>query len=1233
MSTLHQLDRGMSQHEKMQIIEDFLKTCQIRTVEVSNKEGCWNVHLEMNNLLAYSYLEDLAIALQDCSEALKKVNIIPYYNLVNVDFQAINDKELDLIRENLCWFFPEIKIWLMNTTLEFKDDICYIQLPSSMGVTILSRGNYDRLIRECMKTNFCLELDIKIAVKEKHELEDDNLLQQYIQKARTVTVNKNNANITQGKADNKANKKENNLVNSNIIYGKPVKSFAEATIKQLGNEIQSKVAISGEIFSVDTIKLKNGNTMVSFNISDKTDSIAVKVFERDETKVNSPLKNGIAVKVVGDVQFDRYSGEQVIIAKYIEQSSKEIRMDNAEKKRIELHLHTKFSSMDGLVDVEACIERAAAWGHEAIAITDHGVIQAFPNAYNAGKKHGIKIIYGLEGYMVKSEEVKNSSRYHVIILAQNQQGLENLYRLVSLSHLEYFYRRPLIPQDILEKYKEGLILGTACESGELIQAWLSGAKADELADIASFYDFLEIQPRANNHFLIENGTIKSEDDLIDMNKAILQLGKDLNKPVVAAGDVHFLDSHDEIFRRILMAGQGYKDDDQAPLYLKTTQEMLDEFSYLGEEDAQAVVVDNPHIISNMIEELSPVPKGFFPPKIVGSEKEIEDMTWKNAKELYGDPVPEIVAQRIDRELNSIISNGYSVLYLISHKLVKKSNDDGFLVGSRGSVGSSIVATLTGITEVNPLAPHYICGTCKYSEFITDGSVGCGADLPEKSCPECDNTLKTEGHQIPFEVFMGFEGDKVPDIDLNFSGEYQPNAHKYTEELFGSDKVFRAGTIATVAEKTAFGFVKKFVEEGNVKCRAAEMDRLIKNCTGVKRTTGQHPGGLMIVPQDKDIYAFTPIQRPADDTKTNTITTHFDYHSIQDCLVKLDILGHDDPTMIKLLEDFTGIDAKTISLNDKETMGIFSGIEPLNIMDEKVLNTSIGTVGIPEFGTKFVRGMLEETKPSTFAELVRISGLSHGTDVWLNNAQNLIKSKIATLSETIACRDDIMVYLIEKGLSAIDAFKIMEDVRKGKGVKQEYKEIMHTHEVPNWYIDSCERIKYMFPKAHAVAYVTMAFRIAYFKVKYPEAFYAALFSVRGDDFDAELICQGEEKVIAKIQEIEALGNQATAKEKGLYSILEMTLEMYLRGIKPKMVDLWESDSFKFKITDGQLLCPFISLQGLGETAAKNIIEAREGEISSIEDLQNKAKLTKPVIQVLKDNGVLEGLPEQNQLTLF
>ena len=1210
----------------IQFIDEVLKMCKVRSVEVSSKEACWTIHLDFSKLLSYSHLQMFNNALMECSESLKKVALIPYYDLSMAKFEQMDDVEVNLIKENLYWLLPDIKIWLMNVDLKLVNSILQFQLPSKMGVEILCKGGYEKIIADYMKTNFHVNIGIKIKQNSSGIVsERDTLVAKYVKKVHSAN---------QESINSVPNISKNNH-STTLIYGKPQKNCNLISISQLGHDQDKKVTTLGEIFNIEEIKLKNGNNMISFNITDMTDSITVKVFEKDNMALYQPLTDGLNVRVLGDLQYDRFSGEQIIIAKGIEKASIPLINDSAQKKRIELHLHTKFSSMDGLCDIEACIERAAKWGHKAIAITDHGVVQGFPNAFAAGKKHGVKIIYGVEGYLIKSDkDLKNSIRYHIIIFAKNEIGLKNLYRLVSLSHLQYFYRRPLIPQNILYKYREGLILGTACEAGELIQSYLNGEEYEKLLEVAAAYDFLEIQPKANNYFLIQNGAVKSDEDLQLMNKTILRLGKDLNKPVVATGDVHFLNNYDEIFRKILMVGQGYKDDNPAPLYFRSTQQMLDEFSYLDVDDRHAVVIDNPHIVAEMVEELEPIPNGFFPPKIDGADDEIRDMTWSTAKKIYGDQLPEIITQRINRELDSIISNGFAVLYLISHKLVKKSNDDGFLVGSRGSVGSSLVATFTGITEVNPLPPHYLCEICKYSEFITDGLVGCGADLPEKACPKCGATLNTDGHLIPFEVFMGFKGDKVPDIDLNFSGEYQQFAHKYTEELFGADKVYRAGTIATVAEKTAFGFVKNYLEETKLKCRSAERDRLIKNCSGVKRTTGQHPGGLMIVPQDKDIYAFTPIQRPADDIKSNTITTHFDYHSIHDCLVKLDILGHDDPTVIKMLEDFTGIDAKRIPLNHHETMEIFSGVWPLKLRDENLLKSSIGTIGIPEFGTKFVRGMLEDTKPSTFAELVRISGLSHGTDVWLNNAQELIKNKTATLNEAIACRDDIMVYLIAKGLPPLDSFKIMEDVRKGNGLKKEYIELMKTWGVPNWYINSCEKIKYMFPKAHAVAYVTMAFRIAFFKVKYPEAFYAAFFSVRGDDFDAELICQGEEKVLSKMQEIEGLGNEASAKEKGLYNVLEVALEMYLRGIKLKMINLWESDSFKFKIANGELLCPFISIQGLGEIAAKKIIEVRaNGELKSVEDLQKKAKLTKNVIQVLKDNGVFKELPEKNQLTLF
>ncbi len=1207
-------------------LQNFLNLGFIHKVEVCTKEQCWNIIIEFKNLLSYAQLLNAAQLLKKCHVKLKKVNIYPCYDLSNLSINELNDK-INLIKDNLCWLLPGLKSWSKSMEIIFEENIMRLQLPSKLGVEVLLKDKYDKLIKEYLIRNFKLDLQILIKHVKQDVVENNEeaIIQNYLNKL------KKERELNSSTVDNKDSDK---IHNPNHIFGKPTK----ATVIEINDidRVEDKyVAIVGEIFAVETRKLKNGNNLIIINVTDNKNSVSVKIFEKENMQLNSPLKNGLFVKIIGTIQFDRFSGEKVLIAKSIEKANKIIKKDNCEKKRIELHLHTKMSAMDGLSDIEDCVKQASSWGHKAIAITDHGVVQAFPNAYYAGKKYGVKIIYGVEGYLIDNEnDLKNSNRYHIIILAKNKEGLYNLYKLISISHLEYFHRRPLIPKSILKKYRKGLILGTACEAGELIQAYLNGAEYNKLLEIASEYDYLEIQPNGNNLFLIEKGIIKSVDDLREMNKCIVKLGKELNKPVVATGDVHFLNAEDDVYRQILMAGQGYKDDNQAPLFYRTTEEMLEEFSYLPEADRNAVVIDNTHKIADSIEELTPVPQEFYPPNIDGADETIRHMTWTRAKQIYGEPLPEIVENRINKELDSIISNGYAVLYLIAQKLVKKSNDDGYLVGSRGSVGSSLVATLTGITEVNPLAPHYLCLDCKYSEFITDGSVGSGADLLEKNCPKCGKKLKTDGHQIPFEVFMGFKGDKVPDIDLNFSGEYQAIAHKYTEELFGEDKVFKAGTIATVAAKTAFGFVKNYLDEKKINCRSAERDRLVIKCTGVKRTTGQHPGGLMIVPDNMDIHQFTPIQRPADDPNSGVITTHFDYHSIGDQLVKLDILGHDDPTIIKMLEDFTGLDAQEIPLNDKETMKIFSGLESLNLREPNLLNSTVGTIGIPEFGTKFVRGMLEDTRPTTFAELVRISGLSHGTDVWLNNAQNLIRDKVVTLNETIACRDDIMVYLIEKGLPHLEAFKIMEDVRKGKGLKEEYIKLMKEHNVPQWYVDSCQKIKYMFPKAHAVAYVTMAFRIAYFKVHHPLAYYAAFFSVRGDDFDAQLICQGEDAVIAKMKEIEELNNDASAKEKSLYNILEVALEMYLRGIKVKMVDLMESDAFKFKIVGDELLCPFISLQGVGLNAAKNIVDVRnKGNLKSIEDLQIKAKLTKTVIQVLKDNRILSGLPDKNQLTLF
>lgn len=841
----------------------------------------------------------------------------------------------------------------------------------------------------------------------------------------------------------------------------------------------------------------------------------------------------------------------------------------------------------------------------------------------------------LNNHMGESDAYQRSRPFHCTILAQNEVGLKNLYKLVSYAHINYFYRVPRIPRSVLEKNREGLIIGTACDQGEVFEKMMQ-TSAEEAEKVAEFYDYIEIQPPSNYVHLIDKELVQNEAQIFDILKKLVALGEKLNKPVVATGNVHYLNENDKQYRQILISSQAGNPLNRQTLPdtpMRTTGEMLEAFKFLGEEKAYEIVVKNTQELAEGLEAISPIKDGLFTPTIEGAEQEMRDLCYTKAKEIYGDPLPEIVTARLEKELDSIIGNGFSVIYLISHKLVKKSLDDGYLVGSRGSVGSSFVATMTEITEVNPLVPHYVCLECNYSEFITDGSVASGFDLPDKACPECGTDLTKDGQDIPFETFLGFKGDKVPDIDLNFSGTYQPRAHNYTKELFGDDYVFRAGTIGTIADKTAYGYVKGYANDRNLKFKRAEIDRLVQGCTGVKRTTGQHPGGIIVVPEDKEIFDFTPIQFPADDRKSEWRTTHFDFHSIDENLLKLDILGHDDPTVIRMLQDLSGIDPQDIPTDDAEVMKIFSGTESLGVTPEQI-NCKTGTLGVPEFGTRFVRQMLEDTKPSTFAELLIISGLSHGTDVWLGNAQDLINEGICELADVIGCRDDIMVYLMQKGLEPALAFTIMEFVRKGRGLKDEWIGEMKKHNVPDWYIESCKKIKYMFPKAHAAAYVLMAIRIAYFKVHHPILFYAAYFTVRANDFDLDSMIKGSSAIRQKIDGITAKGNDASPKEKSLLTVLEVALEMCERGFSFQKVDLYRSSATEFIVEGDTLIPPFNAVDGLGTNAAINIVEARkDGEFLSKEDFHERSKVPKTVLEYLDQHGCLEGMAEKNQLSLF
>ena len=1246
----------------------------------------------------------------------------------------------------------------------------------------------------------------------------------------------------------KDDKKSGKMNNPFLILGRN-SNIKESLIRiSDASPEEGRVALYGELSNMETKELRSGKILVSFDLYDGTGSLTCKSFLKPEQAddVISKLKKARGVKLCGNLGFSNFSGEVEMIANTIVETKgleRVVRRDESEVKRVELHLHTKMSQMDGMSSAADLIKRAMSWGMKSIAITDHGVVQSFPEAHKLLGRNNpdMKVIYGVEAYLApdkkpsvrnikgqsldttycvldlettgfsprlekiteigvmkyqdgkvidkfscfvnpeksipprvvevtgitddmvrnaetidkvfpkllefikdsvlvahnaefdvgflrhvakelgyefdftyldtlslayelfpeyktyklgriaknlgikvdvahralddvdttvkvfkvmldmlkergvntledieiyasdetaKKEAFKKLRTHHAIILAKDYVGLKNLYKLVSYSHLDYFYKKPRILRSMFKKYSEGLIIGSACSDGELYQSILLGKSDEEIEAIAREYDYLEIQPLGNNDYLIRNGEVPDKEYLREINRKIVALGEKLNKPVVATGDVHFMDPEDEIYRRILEAGQGFKDaDNQAPLYLRTTEEMLEEFSYLGRDKAYEVVVTNTNLIADMCDKISPISPEKCPPHIEGCEQEIKDIAYGKAHELYGEELPDIVQERLDKELNSIIQNGFSVMYIIAQKLVWKSNDDGYLVGSRGSVGSSVVAYMTGITEVNALPPHYRCPKCKHSDFNDYGAKN-GFDLPDKACPVCGEMMDKDGMDIPFETFLGFNGDKEPDIDLNFSGEYQAKAHRYTEVIFGKGTTFKAGTIGTIAEKTAFGYVKKYFEERNTQANKAEITRISKGCTGIKRTTGQHPGGIIVVPKGREIFEFCPVQHPADDPNSDIITTHFDYHSIDSNLLKLDILGHDDPTVIRMLQDITGVDPQKIPLDDKETMSIFSSTKALGVTPEQI-NSKVGTFGIPEFGTKFVRGMLLDTLPKSFSDLLCISGLSHGTDVWLGNAKDLIDGGVITsISDAVCCRDDIMVYLIKMGLEPNTSFKIMELVRKGKALKDpekwaEYEKMMRDHDVPEWYIDSCRKIKYMFPKAHAAAYVMMAFRIAWFKVHIPLAYYAAYFSIRAKAFDAEYMIFGKEKVREKMKEISLQGNDAAPKDKDMYDDLEIVLEMYERGFKFLPIDLYKSDWDKFKVEDDALRPPLNSISGMGNVAAEAIFNAvhEETPISSIDNLKKRAKIGNSAVDLLRKFGCLNGLSESDQVSFF
>lgn len=1425
-------------------LQEVFRETTVLSLTIHRKEREIVTEIAADEVIPPLYWEKLRKEMMQQLPGVKEVHIFPKYQLMDKEPKAVLAEFWDTIRNHVAAQSKVCSGVISDADWDYQDGKMQIFVKHNMAY-YLSQKKLDDAVAKLVQEETGLAMSVQF--KNVQSSEEDRARMEQEQRTKTEELLQQIASATQAAEQAKVSAEVgavSKAVSRGILFGK---EFTGTSVKIVDTKIPGEsVIVEGNIFNIEPREIKGEKYIVSFDITDKSDSTTVKFFVKRsvfDNELKDKIKKDAYLRVQGEVQFDKYAKEINIMAKAIMTAqAPPPRMDTAEEKRVELHLHTQMSSMDGVTPVKTYIKRAIDWGHKAIAITDHGVVQAFPDAMNAADKSDLKVIYGVEAYLIddlgnavfsprgqnlddtyvvfdiettglsKEKEMiteigavkvadgkiidrfstfvnpqrpisaeitkltgitddmvkdaptienvlpeflkfcedtvlvahnasfdtgfiriaaeraglgelhhtivdtlelarallpelnkhkldivcehlgvtlnghhravndaeataevfikfldmlaekkiftldeinvlasrtvnyKKLRAYHAIILVKNYTGLRNLYELVSMAHIDYFFRRPRIPKSKFMQMREGLILGSACEAGELYRALLDGEPKQRIEELVHFYDYLEIQPLGNNKFMIDSPRVEnihSMEDIKNMNRKIVELGETYGKPVVATCDVHFIDPDDAAFRKIIMAAEGFSDaDNQPPLYFRTTDEMLAEFDYLGEEKAREVVITNTNLIADQIEKIKPIPDETFPPKIEGADEQLRQICMDKAHSIYGDPLPPLVQERLETELNSIISNGYAVLYIIAQKLVWKSVADGYLVGSRGSVGSSFAANMAGITEVNSLPPHYVCPNCKYSDFDSElvksfaMEEASGCDMPDMNCPKCGTLMHKDGHDIPFQTFLGFEGDKEPDIDLNFSGEYQQTAHAYTEELFGVGHVFKAGTIGTLADKTAYGFVKKYFDEREITAHNAEITRLMNGCTGVKRTTGQHPGGLMVVPSDHNIYEFCPIQRPANDVNSTVTTTHFDYHSISGRLLKLDLLGHDDPTVIRMLYDLTGVNPQTVPLGDPATMSLFESPEALGVTAEDI-GCETGTLGIPEFGTKFVRGMLLDTKPKTFADLLRISGLSHGTDVWLGNAQTLIENGTITLKETISTRDSIMIYLINKGVDKKKSFKIMEKVRKGKGLTDEDIADMKAANVPDWYIESCQKIKYMFPKAHAAAYVMMAFRIAYFKINYPEAYYATYFTVRAcDDFDYSCMCKGMDVAKAAMREIHAKGMEATAKDKAKMTVLELIVEFYARGFKFLPIDLYKSDSRKFIVTEEGLIPPFNSLQGLGTNAAQSIVDGREaGEFHTIEELKERTSLGRSLIDLLKENGVLNGIPETNQLSLF